>query len=177
MRDGHEIIPARKARARRTGPKPYELDSYVPYLLNHIGGRLAMKISEDVRMAGLTLTAWRVLHTLWHTGPLKLAPLADKANFDLSTLSRVVSDLERRGLLRRANHGRSQRPAIELTRKGAACVEALLPSSATLEKKMLAILSPGEAMLLVELLKKLNGQLGQMGFARPAPPAGSRSKT
>jgi DNA-binding MarR family transcriptional regulator len=135
------------------GSSASALDHYVPYLLNHVGGRIAMGVARDIRAHGISFTMWRVLHTLWHTGPLKLVQLAAKANFDLSTLSRVVSELETRGLLAR---GAGRGVSASLTPAGAALVETLLPLAHESEEKALSVLSPGERAILVELLHKLD---------------------
>jgi len=132
----------------------------LPYLLNHIGGRLSMSFAQDLRAAGISMTTWRVLHTLWHTGPLRLIQLAEKGNFDISTLSRVISDLETRGFVRRAESRRGRRPSVELSPMGYACIESLLPAAVKLESKALAALSPGERLILVELLHKLDQRTG-----------------
>ena len=43
------------------------LDSYLPYLLNRAGARIAASFSEEVRPLGATLQMWRVLAALRET--------------------------------------------------------------------------------------------------------------
>ena len=142
--------------------RPFELDDHLPYLINHVGGRFNVMFGQRIRAHGLSNTFWRVIHTPWHTGPLPLVRLASRANFDISTLSRVVSDLQDRGLVTRIEQNHGRRPAVKLTKDGEVCVEELVPYSIELEHDLSSVLTAGERQLLVELLQKLDRRINAM---------------
>ncbi len=136
------------------------LNEHVPYLLNRTGGRYALVFAQALRKAGVRFTNWRVLHTLWHRGPLLLSDIAQSANFDLSTLSRVIAGLEDDGLIeRRPAAGRGQRRPVGLSAAGERLMDSLMPLDTTFEAQLVAGLSDGERTLLVELLNKMYGNL------------------
>ena len=145
----------------------YQIDRHVPYLLNHVGGGFARNFGQRLRAHGLTMTLWRVIHSLRHLGPTPLVQLAGFANFDISTLSRVVSDLETRGLVTRTKTSHGRRPAAMLTNAGEACVQRLMPEVFGLEAELLEVLSAGERQLLIELLQKLDARIGNMARTPP----------
>ena len=141
---------------RRTAPRSRELAQFVPYLLNFVGGRWVKRFAPHAKQLGLNYSSWRVLVTLWYCGAMHLVEIADKANFDLSTLFRIVEDLEARRLLQRTNRKRRGRTyAVELTPAGVKVVRHLLPLAREHELKLLSPLSDGERLLLIELLDRL----------------------
>jgi DNA-binding MarR family transcriptional regulator len=136
------------------------LDEHVPYLLNRAGGRYALAFAQALRKTSVRFTSWRVLNTLWHQGPLQLTDLANSANFDLSTLSRVVAGLEEDGLLQRlAPAARGQRRPVVLSAAGERLVESLAPLDTKLEGQLIANLSAHERAMLIQLLHKLDYNL------------------
>jgi DNA-binding MarR family transcriptional regulator len=133
-----------------------DLAQFVPYLLNFVGGRWIRAFAPHAKRLGINYSTWRVLMALRYGGPLHLVEIADKANFDLSTLFRIVEDLEARKLLQRANHKRRGRTyAVELSPTGAKIVDRLLPIALDHEQKLLAALSDGERIILIEVLNRL----------------------
>ena len=108
--------------------------------------------------------------TLWYCGPLHLVEIADKANFDLSTLFRIVTDLEGRKLLQRANHKRRGRTyAVELSAAGVKIVRRLLPIALEHEQALLSSLSDGEQLILIELLIRLSQAVANNSRATQGP--------
>jgi DNA-binding MarR family transcriptional regulator len=130
---------------------------HIPYLLNSAGGLHAIALSRSLRSAGVRYTAWRVLHTLWNRGPLELSEIALLANFELSTLSRVVDGLEEQGLVARLppGGGRGVRRRIKLSAQGRRTIRRLLPLAERCEQQLLAGLSAGEVAQLRHLLGRL----------------------
>jgi MarR family transcriptional regulator, organic hydroperoxide resistance regulator len=131
------------------------LDEYIPYLLNFDGGQLSLSFSRVLRAASIRYRMWRVLHTLWHLGPLTLTDVAKLAVFDISTLSRVADDLERRKLIFRVKSPRQRAPRLDLTEAGKALVERFLPAAQQCEDIALRGLSNRDKNTLVILLQRI----------------------
>jgi MarR family transcriptional regulator, organic hydroperoxide resistance regulator len=106
----------------------YRLTEAFPYLLNRVGVRMGDLFTRRLVTAGLTLAMYRVLAALWEKGEHRLGDLAEVTSVELSTLSRMVGKLARRGLVSRGrpeNNGRTVR--IELTASGKRLVARFIP--------------------------------------------------
>jgi MarR family transcriptional regulator, organic hydroperoxide resistance regulator len=89
------------------------------------------------RIAGfdVTLPMYRVMAALWEKGDQRLGDLADMTSVEISTLSRLVSTMKRKGLVSRKrleDNGRTV--AINLTAKGKALVEEMIPIAVRFEE-------------------------------------------
>jgi DNA-binding MarR family transcriptional regulator len=106
----------------------YRLTDAFPYLLNRVGVRMGDLFTRRLVTADLTLSMYRVLAALWEKGDQRLGDLAEVTSVELSTLSRMVGKLARRGLVSRGrpeSNGRTVR--IELTASGKRLVERFIP--------------------------------------------------
>jgi len=94
----------------------YRLTNSFPYLLNRVGVQMGELFSR--RIAGYGV----------ETGDQRLGDLAAMTTIEISTLSRLVGEMKRRGLVTRArlkDNGRTV--AINLAPKGRTLVEELIP--------------------------------------------------
>ena len=106
----------------------YRLTNSFPYLLNRVGVQMGELFSRRIAGYGVTLPMYRVMAALWETGDQRLGDLAVMTTIEISTLSRLVGEMKRRGLVTRArlkDNGRTV--AINLTPKGRTLVEELIP--------------------------------------------------
>ncbi len=81
------------------------LDSYLPYLLNRAGARIAASFSEEVRRLGATLQMWRVLAALREHDGRRMGDLSETTSIEVSTLTRLVDNMEKKGLVARGPGG------------------------------------------------------------------------
>jgi MarR family transcriptional regulator, organic hydroperoxide resistance regulator len=111
------------------GDKPlYRLTNSLPYLLNRVGVRMGELFSRRIVGFGVTLPMYRVMAALWEKADQRLGDLADMTSIEISTLSRLVGAMKRKGLVSRKrleDNGRTV--AINLTVKGKALVEEMIP--------------------------------------------------
>jgi DNA-binding MarR family transcriptional regulator len=106
----------------------YRLTNSFPYLLNRVGVQMGELFSRRIAGYGVTLPMYRVMAALWETGDQLLGDLAAMTTIEISTLSRLVGEMKRRGLVTRArlkDNGRTV--AINLAPKGRTLVEELIP--------------------------------------------------
>jgi DNA-binding MarR family transcriptional regulator len=106
----------------------YRLTDSLPYLLNRVGVRMGELFSRRIAGYDVTLPMYRVMAALWEKGDQRLGDLAAMTSIEISTLSRLVGTMKRKGLVSRKRLADNARTvAINLTAKGEALVEELIP--------------------------------------------------
>ena len=138
----------------------FDLDQFLPYLINRAGVRLAVSFARDIADTGVALQEWRVLAVLAAAGEQRLSDLAGLTSIDLSTLSRLVTRMARQGLVARLNDNRDRRERrIALTEKGRGRTRAIIPTARRYERLALAGLSTAEEQTLKRLLRRVFANL------------------
>jgi DNA-binding MarR family transcriptional regulator len=113
----------------------YRLTHSLPYLLNRVGVRMGELFSRRIAGYGVTLPMYRVMAALWQTGDQRLGDLAAMTSIEISTLSRLVGTMKRKGLVTRTRLKDNARTvAINLTAKGTGLVEELIPIAVHFEE-------------------------------------------
>jgi DNA-binding MarR family transcriptional regulator len=106
----------------------YRLTNSLPYMLNRVGVRMGDLFSRRIAGHGVTLPMYRVMAALWEKGDQRLGDLAAMTTIEISTLSRLIGEMKRRGLVTRSRLKDNARTvAINLTAKGRTLVEELIP--------------------------------------------------
>jgi DNA-binding MarR family transcriptional regulator len=99
---------------------------------------------------------WRVLAALRQAEPLQVGQLAAWTAIEVSTVSRVVSGLERKGLVRRRRSPRDNRAVlVARTAEGCAATERLVPVALDYAAVATTGLSEDEVATLKRLLRHL----------------------
>ena len=113
-----------------------DLANYLPYLVNRLGGALVATMTDNALAASdLTIDMWRLLAVLSYRGAQRQVDLVDMTSIEASTVSRLVTRLARMGLVTRERSETSNREVvIELTAKGRAQVERIIPFAHKLEQ-------------------------------------------
>jgi len=133
-----------------------DLASYLPYLLNRAGSRIAASFSVVARDYGISLQMWRVLAALHHRDGQRIGDLAETTSIEVSTLSRALGTMEDKGLLERRRSGGDARTvtvhrlpaAIDLT-------DLMIPIAMHYETSALAGFTDDEAKMLKAMLRRL----------------------
>ena len=148
----------------RTDDKPlYRLTHAFPYLLNRVGVRMGELFSRRIVAYGVTLPMYRVMAALWETPDQRLGDLAAMTSIELSTLSRLIGTMKRKGLVSRTRLKDNARTvAINLTAKGATLVEELMPIAIHYEDVAVRNFSPKEIAELKATLGKIYGNLDSL---------------
>ena len=128
-----------------------DLGNYLPYLVNRLGGALVANfIATALAPFGLTIDMWRLLAVLSYRGAQRQVDLVDMTSIEASTVSRLVTRLARMGLVTRERSETSNREVvIELSAKGRAQVERIIPSAHKLEQAAAANV-PAKDMAVVK---------------------------
>ena len=132
------------------------LDSYLPYLLNRAGARIAIAFSEEVRPLGATLQMWRVLAALREGDGRRMGDLSETTSIEVSTLTRLVDNMEKKGLVaRRGDAGDARVVLLRVTGAGRRLAQRILPIAERYESVALAGFSAAESEKLKAALRLL----------------------
>ena len=134
-----------------------DLGNYMPYLINRVGFALVANMTADALAPHqLSIAMWRVLAALSNNGEQRQIDLAGMTSIDASTLSRLVTRLVRMGLVSRSRSQRSNREVVvELTPKGRALVQRLIPVAKGLERTAIAGLSGRDLEVVKRALRQM----------------------
>ena len=141
----------------------YRLSNSFPYLLNRVGVRMGELFSRRIASYGVTLPMYRVMAALWETGDQRLSDLATVTTTEISTLSRLIGEMKRKGLVTRSrleDNGRTV--AINLTAKGKTLVEELMPIAVHFEDVAIANYSDSEISRLKIVFREIYESLGSI---------------
>ncbi|MBX9943246.1 MAG: MarR family transcriptional regulator [Reyranella sp.] len=132
------------------------LDAYLPYLLNRAGARIAAAFGDEVRPLGATLQMWRVLAALGERDGRRMGDLSETTSIEVSTLTRLVDGMERKGLVaRRRDEADARAVALHVTPAGRRLTQRLIPIAERYETVALQGFDAREAEMLKVFLQRL----------------------
>ena len=155
----------------------YTLSNSLPYLLNRVGVRMGELFSRRIASFGVTLPMYRVMAALWEKGDQRLSDLATITTAEISTLSRLIGEMKRKGLVTRSrleDNGRTV--AINLTAKGRSLVEELMPIAVHFEDVAVSRFSEDEVSRLKVVFREIYESLGTIEPEIEATKASSKPK-
>ena len=158
-----------------------DLSEYLPYLINRIGSALVENMQVELTPYGLTITMWRVLAVLSERDRQRQIDISDLTAIDVSTLSRLVSRMIKMGLVSRVRSDTSNREVIvELTAKGRALVNRLIPTARKMEREAIAGLSQSDLAITRDCLRQMYLNVAphedaSLDLPTPAPQASRRA--
>jgi MarR family transcriptional regulator, organic hydroperoxide resistance regulator len=167
----------------------YRLTTSMPYLLNRLGVRLGALFSRRISPYGLTLPMYRVLAALSEAANQRLGDLSAMTSIDLSTMSRLIGAMVKRGLVSRVRLPTDERTVrINLTPKGAelaiklmreaqhyeeVAISSLKSSAVSKLKADLARIYDALDLLESELIAVAPAAVGRVGRFKTSTPAPS----
>jgi DNA-binding MarR family transcriptional regulator len=132
------------------------LASYLPYLLNRAGARIAAAFNDEMRPLGATLQIWRVLAALREQDGRRMGDLSDTTSIEVSTLTRLVDNMEQKGLVtRRRDTGDARAIVLRVAPAGRRLTQRILPIAERYETVALAGFTADEAEVLKAALRRL----------------------
>jgi MarR family transcriptional repressor of emrRAB len=142
--------------AKRLRGAPVQ-DVVILRLVKHLSAQFGARLGRIVRPAGLNEVSFRTLMMLYaNEGGVHASSLSEATGETRTNITRICDELAHKGLLlRHPGVEDRRRVVLELTRKGVALIERVLPKVwAELEHNLRA-LSASEKRNLERLLKKL----------------------
>jgi DNA-binding MarR family transcriptional regulator len=123
----------------------YKFTNSFPYLLNRVGVRIAALFDERIADYGVTMPMYRVLAALRERPDQRLSDLSTMTTIEMSTLSRLVGTMKRKGFVsRRRPEDNGRTVAINLTSKGRGLVDELIPIVVHFEEVAVRNRTPAE---------------------------------
>jgi len=145
------------------------LDTYLPYLLNRAGSRIALAFSDEVRGLGVTLQHWRVLAALRQRDAQRIGDLSAVTTINMSTLSRVLDAMEKSGLIaRQADPADNRGTRVQVTPRGRLTTERILPIADRYERLALDGFTRAEADQLRIMLRRVFANIAGEKSAKAA---------
>jgi DNA-binding MarR family transcriptional regulator len=134
------------------------LERFLPYRLNVLASLTSQALAQIyAERFGLSIPGWRVIATLGQYGVRTARDIAEHAVMHKSTVSRAVSQLESRGLVRRKPNPDDRREErLELTAAGQGIYRAVAPEALAFEARLLSVLTAAEQSHLAALIDKLD---------------------
>jgi DNA-binding MarR family transcriptional regulator len=139
-----------------------DLFRFTPFRLNRLAAEVSAALSVEYRERyGLDIPEWRVLATLgFREGACTAQYISHCTRTHKSTISRAVTALLRRKIIERvANENDRREFALQLTPKGRALYEELIPRLLDKEQAILSCLSASERKDFTAALNKIERSL------------------
>ncbi len=159
-----------------TDAAPLRLETFVPYRLSILSNRVSNAIARAYSdRFGITIPQWRIVAVLGERGPATATELVAATEMDKVTVSRAVTALAERRLVRRAHHAADRRARlVSLTAAGKTILREVAPMARAQERALLDALSREEETALDRLLDKLSQAASDLGGKDAAPESRSR---
>ncbi|KPP88384.1 MAG: transcriptional regulator, MarR family [Rhodobacteraceae bacterium HLUCCO07] len=151
--------PQTASREDETGDKGFVSD-YLLYLLAAASEAASAQFHAHVRSHGLRVPEWRVLAWLHDRDGAMITRLARISLIEQSRLTRIIIQMEERGLVLRKGDTRDRRRVrVHLTEKGRGIAETLVADARAHEAALLAQLEGGDGARLKPALAALLARL------------------
>ena len=139
------------------------LDDYLPYLLNRAGARIATAFAGEMRPLKASLQEWRVLAALRERDGRRMGDLSQTISIEVSTLTRLVDAMERKGLVgRRRDPGDARAVAVFVRPAGRRLTQRILPIAERYERVALKGFTAREAGILRQALRRLYANIDEL---------------
>jgi MarR family transcriptional regulator, organic hydroperoxide resistance regulator len=136
------------------------LDDFLPYLINRVGVALVARFTElALAQHQLSIDMWRVLAALSDNGRRQV-DLAGMTSIDASTISRMVTRLAHKRLVKRSRSRTNGREVVvELTVRGKALVDQLIPVALSVESLAASAMRARDLARIKWLLRRMYANL------------------
>lgn len=145
----------------------------LPLTMTRAREKVLAPFRDLVNRYGITEPQWRVLRTIGTVGPLELTALVKITALLFPSLSRIIRDLEQRGLLIKTVDEEDQRRyVVSFTEAGQRLFDAISPDCERVYDSIRQTFGPDKLRLLHALLIELENQLEDLqipDFEQPDP--------
>ena len=152
-----------KADGKAPRPRIRDFSQSLPMLL--LRGREAVMryFRPSLLVHGVTEQQWRVLRALSTADEMEVMILANATYLLAPSLSRILKDLQRRGLVRRRSDRRdARRNLVAISPKGNELIDTLSPHSEMIYAEITRCFGQRNFEALQNLLRKLESDLHKM---------------
>lgn len=140
------------------------LEDYLPYQLFRIVNRLTLNLKNDLRPGRMTLARWRTLAVLNASNGRSIGELALRMVIEPPALSRIITQMERDGLVSRKIADNDNRVVrVYLTSEGRRTFKKIRPLELNHYSQLIDGLTDSELQQLEKLLHKLGNNIDRIG--------------
>lgn len=126
------------------------------YLARYAHRAFVKALARELEPHAILTTHWSVLRVLWETEGLTQVELADRMRVEKASLTGVLADMERSGLIARVRNADDRRKInIALTARGRRLKSEVLPVAAKINRRATRGMSDTEVVQLRRSLAKL----------------------
>ncbi len=149
---------------RRTRTGDLWLDSFFPYRLYRASKKLQLRLHARLRTLRMSSSQWRVISVLKAYGALSIGEIVEATLMEQPTISRVVSRLEKNGMVARRSSTRDSRMAlISLTNAGLDAFKQIIPTAMRQQELALDGIARKEIAQLIATLEKIESNIESSG--------------
>ena len=160
-------------------PKPYyTVETFKPgtsigFLMKRCGVLMTQIAEPHFESTSVSFIQWATLMRLCAcAGHMSATQLSKELGYDMGALTRVVDELERRGLVRRERSRRDRRAVeIAVTSAGRRQADSAKPMVVKLLNELLEPYSEAEIATLIDLMQRMLVRLQDFAAASAAEPA------
>jgi DNA-binding MarR family transcriptional regulator len=141
-----------------------DLENFLPYLINRVGAAMVADFTAHaLANENLTIVMWRALAALSDGGARRQVDLSVMTSIEVSTLSRLLARLARRGLvIRERSPSDNREVTVALSAQGRALVKRLVPIARAIERKAAAAMSVKEFEAFKRHLRTMHESLASI---------------
>ncbi|MEW4462244.1 MULTISPECIES: MarR family winged helix-turn-helix transcriptional regulator [Stappiaceae] len=142
------------------------VSSYLLYLLAASSEAASHQFHLRVRELGLRVPEWRVLACLYDQDGLMITQLAKYSLLEQSRMTRIVDQMEKRGLVvRKSDKGDGRRVRVHLTDAGQKLSSEVVEEAREHERTLLSALNQSDADRIKPSLERLLASLNSWNSA------------
>jgi DNA-binding MarR family transcriptional regulator len=158
--NGSSRKAARVSGARKG--QTLDLERYVPAFITFIANKLSRSATAFYQKHfGINVTEWRIMSLLAIEPGIAASRICHVIGFDKGPVSRTLTVMQRRDLIAIKTDPRDGRShSISLTPKGRQIHDAVIVAALERERRLLACLRKDEREVLIDLLRRVHGNLG-----------------
>lgn len=134
-----------------------EINNSVGYIISNTGRKLSQCLQQQFQHSDVTPEQWSLLITLDEKDGISHKELAHRAEKDPANITRLVDQLEKKALVRRAAHPNDRRSLLlYLTELGRSKAHTLAPIEAAYVEQIVSGISADEIRAFKQFMKKIN---------------------
>ena len=146
--------------SKSNGDRAKFVNNYLLYLLAAASEKASAQFHAEVRKAGLRVPEWRVAACLYDSDKMMITELAELSLMEQSRMTRIIAQMVKRGIVKRANDGTDRRRVwVQLTPDGMALVQALVGDVKDHERALLSELADTDAARIKIMLQTVLNRL------------------
>jgi len=144
-----------------------DLEEFVPFRLLLLSARMSKAVGRIyAERFGVSAAEWRALAVLGRSGPMTFSELQERAAMDKVRVSRTITTLMQKDYINRGvDPFDRRRITLALTESGQSVYKAIVPHILSVERDLLASLTPDERSTLGQLISKLEDRMAAVAPA------------